>query len=91
MAQWARENVPELIQQGRAKRETDKFVNYWQAKSGKDAAKHDWQATWRNWMLNAEERPAGARASPAADRRQQATDDMFDRAMQRARAREETM
>jgi hypothetical protein len=55
MAQWARDNVPELINRGRGKRETDKFVNYWQAKSGKDATKHDWVATWRNWMLKAEE------------------------------------
>lgn len=55
MAQWARENVPELIRRGRGKRETDKFINYWQGKSGKDATKHDWPATWRNWMLKADD------------------------------------
>jgi hypothetical protein len=33
--------------------ETDKFINYWVAKSGKDATKLDWVATWRNWILNA--------------------------------------
>lgn len=55
MVDWAREHVPELIRRGRGKRETDKFVNYWRAKSGKDATKHDWVATWRNWMLKAEE------------------------------------
>lgn len=33
--------------------ETEKFVNYWRAKTGKDATKLDWQATWRNWILNA--------------------------------------
>jgi hypothetical protein len=32
--------------------ETDKFINYWVAKSGKDATKLDWVATWRNWILN---------------------------------------
>lgn len=37
-------------------RETEKFRNYWLAKSGKDATKIDWPATWRNWMLNAAER-----------------------------------
>ena len=33
--------------------ETEKFINYWVAKSGKDATKLDWTATWRNWILNA--------------------------------------
>lgn len=33
--------------------ETEKFINYWTAKSGKDATKLDWAATWRNWILNA--------------------------------------
>lgn len=33
--------------------ETEKFINYWVAKSGKEATKLDWVATWRNWMLNA--------------------------------------
>ena len=33
--------------------ETEKFINYWVAKSGKDATKLDWNATWRNWILNA--------------------------------------
>jgi hypothetical protein len=33
--------------------ETEKFINFWVAKSGKDATKLDWVATWRNWILNA--------------------------------------
>jgi len=33
--------------------ETEKFINFWVAKSGRDATKLDWVATWRNWMLNA--------------------------------------
>jgi hypothetical protein len=36
-------------------RETEKFRNYWQAKSGRDATKHDWPATWRNWLIRAQE------------------------------------
>lgn len=36
--------------------EFEKFKNYWMAKSGKDATKKDWQATWRNWIINAVER-----------------------------------
>ena len=26
------------------------FRDYWTAKTGKDATKRDWQATWRNWV-----------------------------------------
>lgn len=29
-----------------------KFKDYWIAKSGKDATKIDWLATWRNWVRN---------------------------------------
>ncbi len=50
MITWARENTP-LV--GRP--ETDKFVDYWRAKSGKDATKRDWIATWRNWMRRAQD------------------------------------
>ena len=28
----------------------DQFRDYWIAKSGKDATKADWSATWRNWV-----------------------------------------
>jgi len=30
----------------------DRFRDYWIAKSGKDATKLDWDATWRNWVRN---------------------------------------
>lgn len=30
----------------------DGFKDYWLAKSGKDATKADWVATWRNWCRN---------------------------------------
>lgn len=29
--------------------EADKFRDHWVSKSGKDATKLDWEATWRNW------------------------------------------
>jgi hypothetical protein len=35
--------------------ESQKFKNYWIAKSGAGATKRDWNATWRNWILNAVE------------------------------------
>jgi hypothetical protein len=31
-------------------READKFRDYWIAKSGREACKLDWSATWRNWV-----------------------------------------
>lgn len=33
--------------------EAERFRNYWTAKSGKDAAKRNWERTWQNWILNA--------------------------------------
>src|SRR5690349_12893845 len=29
--------------------ESEKFKNYWLAKTGAGATKRDWDATWRNW------------------------------------------
>lgn len=52
MVAWARANCPGVD----GPRETAKFVNYWQAKAGRDGVKLDWVATWRNWMLNAADR-----------------------------------
>ncbi len=60
MVAWARDNCPQV--DGRV--ETEKFVNHWHAKTGRDATKLDWPATWRNWMLNARDRYGPARASP---------------------------
>jgi hypothetical protein len=33
--------------------EESKFLDYWTAKAGKDAARLDWDATWRNWVRKA--------------------------------------
>ena len=35
-----------------AETEAATFVDHWHAKSGRDATKLDWQATWRNWVRN---------------------------------------
>ncbi|MBM1556685.1 YdaU family protein [Sulfitobacter mediterraneus] len=32
--------------------EAEKFRDFWVSKAGRDAAKLDWLATWRNWMRN---------------------------------------
>jgi hypothetical protein len=39
--------------------EAEKFRNFWLAKSGVDACKRDWHATWRNWIINATEKAYG--------------------------------
>lgn len=45
--------------------ESEKFKNYWTAKSGSGATKLDWPATWRNWVLTAQSRmPRGSPAKP---------------------------
>ena len=57
-ADWA--PTPDQIAWARSERkdinpatEASKFRDYWIAKAGKDAAKLDWDATWRNWVRNA--------------------------------------
>jgi hypothetical protein len=49
MKEWAATKAPNAD----VGLETEKFINYWVARSGKEATKLDWVATWRNWMLNA--------------------------------------
>ena len=56
MVAWFREHCPHV--DGRA--ETEKFIDYWHAKAGREGSKLDWVATWRNWMRTAQER-AGPR------------------------------
>lgn len=41
-------------------KELANFRDYWTAKAGKDAAKLDWQATWRQWVRKAD-RPGSSR------------------------------
>jgi hypothetical protein len=52
MVAWAQEHAP-LVN---GKLATEKFINYWLAKSGRDATKLDWVLTWKNWMLTDQER-----------------------------------
>jgi hypothetical protein len=71
MVEWFREHCPHVD----GKHETERFVDYWHGKPGKDGRKLDWAATWRNWMRTAEERAKPReRSSPslpvsAADQR----------------------
>lgn len=67
--------------------ETERFINYWQARSGKEAEKRNWDAAWRTWMLNDRYRapapaPQGHRSGPPAgypDRNQVAVRDVQPR------------
>jgi hypothetical protein len=49
-----------------------KFTDFWKAKAGKDAAKLDWDATFRNWIRSAAERRPRPAARDAGD-----SDDLF--------------
>jgi hypothetical protein len=49
MRKWAAEKRPDVDPVF----ETERFVNHWRAKAGKDATKLDWRLTWNNWILGA--------------------------------------
>lgn len=61
--QWAQQERPEWSPDD-IRAVADRFRDHWLAKSGKDATKVDWEATWRNWVRN--ERTMGPRLVPAA-------------------------
>ena len=49
--QWGLQKYPhfsvEIIRD-----EATKFANHWRSKTGKDATKLDWLATWQNWLMS---------------------------------------
>jgi len=55
----------ERWQPGEVEREIAKFRNYWMARAGKDACRTNWQRTFINWLISADER------KPRYDQRQQ--------------------
>ncbi|MFI5839432.1 hypothetical protein ACIA8K_06930 [Catenuloplanes sp. NPDC051500] len=60
MKAWFAEHCPGVNGQ----QETAKFLDYWTAKSGRDATKTDWIATWRLWMRRAAEGGTGRTRPP---------------------------
>ncbi|WP_336293962.1 YdaU family protein [Bartonella sp. CB169] len=48
--------ISEGLSEEQARWQEKKFRDYWHAKSGKEALKADWQATWRNWFRHEIER-----------------------------------
>ncbi len=58
---WQREhNITDLD----AKRELDKFRDYWRALPGQRGTKLDWSLTWRNWLRRSLERQAPTGTAP---------------------------
>lgn len=49
---WALGERPDFTQDD-VRRQAEMFRDHWVAKSGKDATKLDWEATWRNWIRKA--------------------------------------
>ena len=49
---WALAERPEFTQDD-VRKQAEMFRDHWVAKSGKDATKLDWEATWRNWIRKA--------------------------------------
>lgn len=68
--------------------ELAKFRDYWLAKSGANATKRDWQATWRNWLRKVSETPV-SKFKPRMTEREKA-DAVFREAIRQAEAREQS-
>jgi hypothetical protein len=62
-------------------READKFRDYWSAKSGREACKLDWSATWRNWVRSDFRKRNGSGAGNAS--RNGSRTEAFDRLAER--------
>jgi hypothetical protein len=69
---WGEWAVAEGYAESDVRTEATKFRNHWVAKSGKDATKLDWEATWQNWMLGSKAPRAGASPPGAGLNRQEA-------------------
>ena len=70
MVAWAREHTPDVD----GRRATESFMDYWRGRTGKDATKLDWTATWRNWLRREQERAERGRPRAAPNGYQSQTD-----------------
>lgn len=72
-----------MISERSVRLEADKFRDYWTSKAGKDAAKLDWEATWRNWVRSAAERQSNLpKQSPDPKSERRAFIEKFTRQIQ---------
>jgi len=68
--------------------ETAQFISHFRSTG---ARRKSWPDAWQKWIRQSAKKPIRPAASVVPiDRRQQATNELFDRAMRRAIAREET-
>lgn len=58
------------------RQEAESFRDYWCAKSGSDAAKLDWSATWRNWVRRSRKDMKPATLIPAKSKTRQAIENI---------------
>lgn len=65
--EWAVWAVGHGMTEAAARREADRFRDYWVSKPGQGGVKLDWQATWRNWIRTAMQAEA-AKPRPTAPR-----------------------
>lgn len=61
--EWSDWALSQGLDEVSVRREADKFRDHWHAKGGREAAKLDWLATWRNWARTALERTPTKRAA----------------------------
>lgn len=72
MKHWAAEKTPDVD----VNLATQMFVNHWRAKTGRDATKRDWTATWENWLLK-DQMSARPREKKTAAQRNLSTVELF--------------
>lgn len=60
---------PGITSEEQVHRIAENFRDYWIAKSGKDAVKRDWKATWRMWVRRESDQAAARAASTARPQR----------------------
>lgn len=74
LSEWARVERPDLD----TSKTIASFGDYWRGKAGKDGAKLDWDATFRNWVRNERstpvQRPFNASGMTAAEEAQREAD-----------------
>lgn len=80
-AAWGQWAIGQGHSEAKIRLEADKFRDFWIGKSGKDATKLDWEATWRNWMRNSSPHQ-GSRAPPSQQREPDLADVMRRRAQE---------
>lgn len=84
MLRWADEHYPGLD----LAEETAQFCRHWR---GEGRRKKSWPDAWQKWIADSHKRkhlPNVRAPASGTSRHQQETDEMFDRAMERARVRE---